>query len=132
MNKSQVKNLAYLSSKCPSTEYEYSQESKGIRQWPINWSTSPMMIHKNYPFCRLQLKQWLKRLDTGLMNYTIKIKEKSPKLFSRRIILKLWGLVYLEVISEYKNIKLETVRKANFWCKIQRKNTFLHNYSGFK
>ena len=24
----------------------YNQGSKGIRQWPINWCTFPMMIHK--------------------------------------------------------------------------------------
>ena len=31
------------------------QVSKGIRQYLINWCTSPIMISQYYPFCRLQL-----------------------------------------------------------------------------
>ena len=31
------------------------QGSKGIRQYSKNCFTSSIMIHKNYPFCRLQL-----------------------------------------------------------------------------
>ena len=34
--------------------YGYMQGSKGIRQWPINWISSPMII-QNYPFGILQL-----------------------------------------------------------------------------
>ena len=42
------------------------QGSKGIRHWPINRCTSPMMIHKITP--SVDLKKWLKRLDTQLNN----------------------------------------------------------------
>ena len=28
---------------------DYWHGSKGIRQWPVNWCTSPMMIHKTIP-----------------------------------------------------------------------------------
>ena len=35
--------------------WEQSQGSKGIRQWPINCCTSPMIIHKKYPLCKSQL-----------------------------------------------------------------------------
>ena len=37
------------------------QGTKGIKQWPIDWCTSPMIIHK-LPFCNNNLG--LKRLDT--------------------------------------------------------------------
>ena len=33
--------------------WEKSKESKGIRQWPINLCTSPMIIHKITPFIDL-------------------------------------------------------------------------------
>ena len=39
-----------------------NQGSKGIRQWPLNRYTSPMMIHKITTF--VDLKWWLKCLDT--------------------------------------------------------------------
>ena len=31
------------------------QESKGIRQWPLNLNTSPMIIHKIIPSINIQL-----------------------------------------------------------------------------
>ena len=40
------------------------QGSKGIREWPINWRTSPLMIHKITPFANYNW--WLKRLDTQI------------------------------------------------------------------
>ena len=69
-----------------------TQESKGIRQWPINWWTCTVKIHKivNY-------NTWLKRYDTQLMNQPIKNQLKSSKLLNqpiKNVIIKLWGLVY--------------------------------------
>ena len=32
-----------------SSNTQGGQGSKGIRQWPINWWTDPMMIHKIMP-----------------------------------------------------------------------------------
>ena len=47
----------------------YYQGSKGIRQWPINCCTSPIMIHTITP--SLDYNQWLKSLETQL--------KKSPQ-----------------------------------------------------
>ena len=44
------------------------QGSKGIRQWPINWCTSPMIIHKITP--SLECNLWWKRLNTRLYEPT--------------------------------------------------------------
>ena len=41
-----------------------TQESKVIRQWPINWCTSPMMMHKITR--SVDYNKWLNRLDTQL------------------------------------------------------------------
>ena len=50
------------------------------------------MIHKITPFSRLQLM--VKNIKTlNSMNQPIKIKLKSPKLLSQKIIIKLWGLI---------------------------------------
>ena len=57
--------------------------SKGIRQWPINWCSSPMM-HKINRFT--DCNYWLKRLDTQLIKPTFKIQYKSPNL------VKFWEL----------------------------------------
>ena len=35
-----------------------------MRQWPIDWCTSPMMIHKITP--SVDYKEWFKSLDTQL------------------------------------------------------------------
>ena len=43
------------------------QASKGIRQWPINLGTSPMMILKVTPFVDYKV---LRRLDTQLNEQT--------------------------------------------------------------
>ena len=34
----------------PTTNFIFLQGSKGIRQWPINWCTSPIMIQKIIPY----------------------------------------------------------------------------------
>ena len=44
------------------------QGSKGIRQWPINHCTFPMMILKIVPF--MDYKKWMQRLDTQLNEQT--------------------------------------------------------------
>ena len=56
----------------------YFQGSKGIRQWPINWGTSPMWIHKITP--SLDYNKWLKRLDTQLYAPTYQKIMKVPKV----------------------------------------------------
>ena len=56
-----------------------SQGPKGIRQWPINWCTSPMMIHN------IDLNYFLKRLKTQLTESTNKNLLQSPKLLSNPI-----------------------------------------------
>ena len=66
-----------------SVNQGFFQGSKRIRQWPIDWCTSPMMIHKiassvdyNYGW-----NVWI----LNIMNQLIKIQEKSQKLLSQRI-----------------------------------------------
>ena len=54
----------------------YQTGSKGIRQWPINWCTSQMIKHK--------ISDW-NFWTLNLMNQPITIKEKFPKLLSRRM-----------------------------------------------
>ena len=46
------------------------QGSKGIRQWPINWFTSLIMIHK----ISVDYNYWLKHLDTQFKNQPIDIQ----------------------------------------------------------
>ena len=55
-----------------------SQGSKGIRQWPINWGTSLMMIHKITT--SVDYNKWLKRLDTQLNQPTNQNSIKVPKV----------------------------------------------------
>ena len=54
-----------------------NQESKGIRQWPINLCTSPMMIHKITP--SLDYNWWFKHLDTQLNESTNQNSRKVAK-----------------------------------------------------
>ena len=42
----------------------FTQGSKGIRQSPINWCTSPIIKQQNAP--AVDYNYWLKRLDTQL------------------------------------------------------------------
>ncbi len=51
------------------------QGSKGIRQWPINWCTSPMIMHKIIPSVDYNKK--FNRLDT-IINEPI--NQKVPKV----------------------------------------------------
>ena len=54
------------------------QESKGIRQLPINLCTSTMIIHKITPSIDYNL--WFKRLDTQLNEPTNQNWIKVPKV----------------------------------------------------
>ena len=45
-------------------KFKTCQGSKGIRQWPVNCCTSPLIIHQITT--SLDYNQWLKRLDTQL------------------------------------------------------------------
>ena len=76
----------------PSKQYSTSvsckciicrQGSKGIRQWLINWCTSPMMIHKIT--ASVNWNYWLKCLNTQLDELTNQNLLKSPKLLSQQI-----------------------------------------------
>ena len=51
------------------------QGSKGIRQWPMNWCTFPMMIHEITP--SVDYNQWL--------NNPIKTQYQSLKLLGKQI-----------------------------------------------
>ncbi len=53
--------------------------SKGIRHWPINWFTLPLMIHKIVPSG--DYNYLLKRLDNQLNKPSNSIK--SPKVVER-------------------------------------------------
>ena len=55
--------------------WTFSQGSKGIRQWPINLSTSPMIIHK------ITISGW-NVWTINLMNQPINIEFKSSNLSS--------------------------------------------------
>ena len=54
------------------------QESKWIRQWPINCYTFPMMILKITP--SVDYNKWLKRLNTELNEPTNQTSIKVPKV----------------------------------------------------
>ena len=61
--------------------YKYtssSQRYKGIRQWPINSCTSPIMIHKFT--LSVDYNQWLKHLDTQPNESTNQISDKGHKV----------------------------------------------------
>ena len=58
--------------------YVKSQGSKGIRQWPINRYTSPMMIPKITP--SVDYNKQLKRLDTQINDPTNQKLLKVPKV----------------------------------------------------
>ena len=60
----------------------WTQESKMIRQWPINWCTSPMTILKIIP--SVDYNKWLKRLDTQLYKPSNQNELKSLKLLGQR------------------------------------------------
>ena len=46
-------------------EFRISEQgSTGIRQWPISWCNSPIIIHKIKPYVDFNL--WLKRFGTQL------------------------------------------------------------------
>ena len=51
---------------CP--KYTPGTKAKGIRQWSMNLCTSQIIIHKITPY--LDYNQWLKRLDTQLIEPT--------------------------------------------------------------
>ena len=58
--------------------HTHLQESKGIRQWPINCCTSLMMIMHKITLS-VDYNLWLKHLDTQFMNLPIKI-QYSPNV----------------------------------------------------
>ena len=58
---------------------ENMQGSKGIRQWPINLCTSPMMIQKINP--SVDYNCLLKRLETQPNEPTNQNSIKVPKIF---------------------------------------------------
>ena len=66
--------------------------AKSIRQWPINWCISPMIIHKNTHSVDYNL--WLKRLDTQLNNQTnqnsLKVL-KVVKTTNKKTLLWIFG-----------------------------------------
>ena len=70
---------------CTNKQSIKGQGSKGVRQWPINSYTSPMIIHKITP--SVDYNKWLKRLDTQLNDPTnhYSLIKKSPNLLSQRI-----------------------------------------------
>ena len=55
-----------------------NQGSNGIGQWPINWCTSQMTIHKITP--SVDYNQWLKRFDTQLYELKNQNAIKVPKV----------------------------------------------------
>ena len=58
------------------------QGSTGIRQWPINWCTSPNDKKQDYKFCRLNLVvETFEQLNALTNQNTL----KSPKLLSQRM-----------------------------------------------
>ena len=64
-------------------QYVGNQESKMIRQWLINFYTSPIMINKITS--SVSQIRWLKRLHTQLNKPTNHSNEKSPKFLSQQI-----------------------------------------------
>ena len=69
--------------------------SKGIRQWPINLSSTSMILHKITP--SVDYNQWLKRVDwtLNLIYQPIKIylSPQSCKANDyENVIIKFWGL----------------------------------------
>ena len=77
-----------------NTLYHSIQESKGIRQWSINWCISSIMIHKIIP--SVDYHYMLKRLDTQLTKPTNQNLISPPTLLSqgiRRHYYNTWVLV---------------------------------------
>ena len=73
-------------------ERRIEQGSKGIRQWPLNLCTSPMIMDKITP--SVDQNYWFKRLNIQLFEPTNQNSFKSPKLISQRIRnFKTLGLV---------------------------------------
>ena len=64
-----------------------SQESKGTREWPINWCTSPMKIHKIIP-----------SVD-DLNDPTNQNLLKSPKLLCQRLTKRYYKTLEASVIN---------------------------------
>ena len=55
MRKDTQETVYTFSNKISVHQVRTFQGSKGIRRWQMNWCTFPMMIHKNYLICILQL-----------------------------------------------------------------------------
>ena len=70
---------AKVFSSCIHTAINY-HGSKGIRQWPINWCTYPMMIHKITPYLSKLLVEMFELNEPINQNLL-----KHPKLLSQRI-----------------------------------------------
>ena len=73
------------------------QWSKGIRQWPINWYTSIMMIHKITS--NVDYNKWLKGLDTQLNEANNHNSTKFPKLLNQRIRKRYHKTIWTSVIN---------------------------------
>ena len=76
----------------PPRKKNASLGSKGVKQWPIKWCTSSMMLHKITP--SVNYNSWLKLLDIELNKPTNQnskllsqlIKKSKYKTFGRRVI----------------------------------------------
>ena len=55
--------------------------SKGIRRWPINWCTSPMVIHEITP--SEDYNKWMECQTLTLMNQPIKIPKVVKPLYNK-------------------------------------------------
>ena len=65
--------------------------SKGMKQCPINWYTSPLKC----PFCRLQLMVETFEHSTYWTNQSrfVKVSKVVKPTNKKNVIIKLWGLV---------------------------------------
>ena len=61
----------------------FALQLPGIRQWMINWFTSPMTINKITP--PVDKNYWFKDLSQQVRNQPIKIQLKSQRLLIHRI-----------------------------------------------
>ena len=73
------------------------QGSKGIRQWPMNWFTSPMMIHKITS--SVDYNECFKCFDTQINEPTNQNSIRFPKFLSQRIRKRYYYTLETSVIT---------------------------------